>query len=537
MPPTPMPDVRRFVAADHRLPASEGGGSVGEVKRLLIPAMMLSFLVAAPAAEAVSRADARDAARQALRRELRQHGARLHVRSQPVTKGARVGQGGPPARLKRVKAKAWLFWLDQAPGAGFVHPSVLVLVDRRTGHVVRKQRLSWWPVVNGRRQFTTDRGRRVKPPPRRAHASIVPGFANDCVVTIGDRVDPYFLKGMAAINQAGTKHGMPVAAAQTPAELGAKIDELARRNPPCTDVMIYIAAHGYAPAAAGIPVDKVARSDKAQVQIKSTVSGAQPETLDVDQVRKVMHDRPSLSFKLVVESCFSGRWTVAMAEPNLRIVLTSSSATEVTFLAVTDPKQGHQVQGKLVLKGDDVTDADGAGDPPPFTKGVVNAIDDWAASDAERAKGEELGKALGYAGRHREGDKARFLGWQHGQTTDRTDERPHAKPPPPAPVAFSLDVNGSYRHIGPGDSETCWTVQTSPARPGATVHVTVTGPGVVAQPAAAVTDASGFAFVRVKINDYGTYHADVEVIATDGGRATGSEDVTVPVVQGTCPPP
>ena len=165
----------------------------------------------------------------------------------------------------------------------------------------------------------------------------------------------------------------------------------------------------------------------------------------------------------------------------------------------------------------------------------MKAIDDWAASAAERSKGEELGKALGYAGTHREGDRARTLGWQSGRTDDRTGERPHAQPPQPVP--YTLAVTPSYRHIGPDQSEVCFGVQTNPARPGADVRVQVSGPGVVAQSPLARTDANGFVLVRAPINQQGLYIAGIDVRAPDGATANTSSAVTVGPEQGTCPGP
>ena len=501
------------------------------MKRIVVVSLALLLLPALPhAAQAAGRADASKAANKALRKELRQNGVRMHAKR--VAKGARVGQGGPRALTRRVKRPAWLFWLDQAPGAGFQHASVLVLVDNRSSRVVRRKRLTWWPEVNGRRVFTTARGKKVRPKPK-ARASVVPGFKNDCIVTIGDRIDPYFLRGMGAMNALGQRHGMPVGAARRVADLGPTIDALAQRNPPCTDVMIYVAAHGYAPTGSNIP--DVAESDTGKVLVRSNKpgGGVDEEPFDTEQLKAIMRARPNLTFKLVVEACFAGMWTTAMAQPNLRVTLTSSRAGELTFLAVTDPRRGTQSKGKLELRGSEIGDPDDAGDPPPFTAGVVKAIDDWAASQEERAKGEELGKALGYAGVHREGDRARALGWQSGRTDDRTGERPHAQPP--QPVAYTLIVEGSYRHIGPGQSEVCFAVRTDPPRPGAEVRVQVAGPGVVAQPPLAFTDANGFVLVRAPINQLGLYTAGIDVRAPDGVAANRSSAVLVSSAQGTCP--
>jgi hypothetical protein len=122
---------------------------------------------------------------------------------------------------------------------------------------------------------------------------------------------------------------------------------------------------------------------------------------------------------------------------------------------------------------------------PPFTKGVTQAIEEWSEDAANQNK--DLGEATGHAGTHREGDRARGLGWQHGVTDDRTDERPPrqgcAQLPapslcqPPGQQAYEVSMTGSYRHIGPGSSEFCWDIRTVPPRPNAQVTVrTQSGP-------------------------------------------------------------
>lgn len=525
---------------------------------------------AAPGDAAVTRAQAQKVAERSLRTLLRSGDARLFAIARPLRRGSVVTEGGiPNTRVRRARRRgdtirarvpayrlrraAYMFWLDQAPGGGFQKPSVTVLVDRQSGRVVHRRSMSWWPVVNRRRIHTPDVRRRPRAvPPPAWSAAIVPGLRNDCIVTIGDRTDPYFLKGLAAVTARGQALGMRVAAAKHVRDLGPAIDRLARGDPPCTDVMIYVAAHGWGPLNSDVTLpngDPIAKSEKARVTIKSTVGGGvrptvTEETLDFDDVKKIIHDRPSLTFKLAVESCFSGRWTLLMAEPNLRITLTSSRTSEVTFLAVTHAQAGTQSKGELHF--DDsapVGTPDTADDPPPFTKGLVQALDEWSESPGERAKGEDLGKGLGYAGQHREGDRARTLGWQHGQTDDRTSARPHAQtgqqppPQPPGQVAYEVSVTGTYRHIGPGSSEVCWDIRTVPPRPEAQVTIRTSGPGVVNGGSQSLRlDDQGFARVRVAIDQLGTYESSADVVAGDGAARSGRGSVTVGSAQGTCPP-
>jgi hypothetical protein len=536
------------------------------MRRLGVGLVVLALAAAAPAAGAVTPQQARAVAERAItagpdagpfdssgpliepaaKRRLRPV-VEIHRLGRALKRGAKVGQGVEPARrAKRVKSRSFLLWGDYAPGAGFVHPSRLVLVDAATGRITLNRLIGWWPEVNGKRVFKRGRGRLARPRvgPVARSAALVPGFRNDCLVTIGDRTDPHFLKGIAAMTRSANSTGMPSAAAREVRDLGPAIDALARRDPPCKDVMIYIGGHGWAPKNSKIKVGDrdVAKSEKARVTIKAPGGGGNrpvEEPLDFDDVKKIIHARPHLSFKLVVESCFSGRWVTLMAEPNLRIALTSSGQSEVTFLAVTHAQRGMQVDGAIQWdESAPVGKADDPDDPPPFTKGLTEAVDDWAADPANQ--NGELGQALGYGGKHREGDRARALGWQHGKTDDRTDTRGvgPGEGGGGQPTPFTLTVTGTYRHIAPGSSETCWRIQTNPPRPNAVVTITVRGPNDYSQSRTDSTDASGVVQFRTPISQTGTYTAEVHATAEDGATASGSGSVVVNYpAPGTCPAP
>lgn len=530
------------------------------MQRLAVALAVVALGALAPAASAVTPQQARAVAEQAIAAgpdavPFEPHGAlfsarrrfrpvvEIHRLGRAVKPGALVGQGVErPRRGRRVRRRSFLFWGDYAPGAGFVHPSRIVLIDAATGNVAFNRLISWWPELNGKRVFARGRGRLARPNvgPVARTAALVPGFRSDCVVTIGDRTDPHFLKGMAAITRMANRTGMTSAGAQRVRDLGPTIDRLANGNPPCKDVMIYIAAHGWAPQNSTVKLpsgDPVARSDEARVTIKSKNRQGQvvEEDLDFDDVKRIIHNRPNLSFKLVVESCFSGRWTRMMAEPNLRITLTSSRASEVAFLAVTHAQKGRQVDGTLEWdQNAPVGPADAPDAPPPFTNGVTDAVQEW--SDNPANQNGELGQALGHAGKNRQGDRARALGWQHGQTDDRTDTRGIGPGGSGQSTPFSINISPSYRHIGPGSSETCWGVQTNPARPNAQVTITVSGSSYSVSRTDA-TNSSGFVRLRTPINQYGTYNASVNVTAEDGATASGNSSVTVAPAQGTCPAP
>ena len=43
-----------------------------------------------------------------------------------------------------------MYWGDLAPGGGFGRPSILFMLDRRTGRRVRLEGYGWQPLINGR---------------------------------------------------------------------------------------------------------------------------------------------------------------------------------------------------------------------------------------------------------------------------------------------------------------------------------------------------------------------------------------------------
>ena len=91
----------------------------------------------------------------ALRRPL---GARTTLNQDGPGPGERVtvrrNQFGATLTIhlsrRRIGRSAWLFWEDLQPYAEFAHPSLLILIDARTGRVLGAHGLAWEPLVDGR---------------------------------------------------------------------------------------------------------------------------------------------------------------------------------------------------------------------------------------------------------------------------------------------------------------------------------------------------------------------------------------------------
>ena len=100
---------------------------------------------------------------------------------------------------------------------------------------------------------------------------------------------------------------------------------------------------------------------------------------------------------------------------------------------------------------------------------------------------------------------------------------------PPASPTFTLTTTATYRHIAPGSSEVCVTINTTPAQTGASYQLGISGPGVVGPSTLSGTLSGGVAVVRIPINQFGTYAGSGSV-----GSQSFTFSVNVTSAQGTC---
>ena len=134
--------------------------------------------------------------------------------------------------LPRLGRKVWMFWADYVPYAHFTHPSELILIDDRTGRVIRQELTGWYPLVDGRRPaflrspaaYNNERWqvfRRVdqtSSAPSPATSTRVPAsilgppptqtlpaglFDEDCILLVGSHRDPHFAKDFSTMRELG----------------------------------------------------------------------------------------------------------------------------------------------------------------------------------------------------------------------------------------------------------------------------------------------------------------------------------------------
>ena len=556
----------------------------------LVLVVVVAGLASVQPAVAVSRAKAQKAALSALKASKVAGPVIVFGLPKPLPKGSAVSEAGSgPSRRgkttvaadgigsivtftetqKRLPAGTWLFWMDLAPYAHFEHPSVMVLIGSN-GKVVRKQTLAWWPLVNGKapafftppgyastryRVFshgvTATRARRTALGLAATSAMTASKFPNDCIILASDEVDPNFAGDRKAIAATATALGIPLERATSGTDLEAKVAKLSSASPACTDVIIYLDAHGYPAPGSNFAhpsgTGNIPESAHAQVALQHVEFHVGPgpfvtttvksNTLDATDVRKVMAAHMNLTFKLVVDACFSGRWSELSDQSNLRVILAASRNDQMSFgYIANNANYAMQSQTNAVITNVagstanvTVTNTYQAGG---FTNAVTSGLATWLAMPGSDDLAQGLVTAFNGSSTI---DASQIVGITVPGLSNFVISRPHA---PPGGTGFTVTVTMTYRHISPGKSEVCIRITTKPPRARARVHVRVSGPGVVSGGDQSLTlGDDGTLFIRIPIDQYGDYAAGADVTAAPGDLATGAGQEAVSAAQGDCPAP
>ena len=343
--------------------------------------------------------------------------------------------GGPIPR------SAWLYWEDLAPDGEFMHPSVLLLIDDRSGHILRRAPMAWYPLIDGKPPSFLSSATAYASPKyhvysrwatlrkaRAAHAAVSraarplgipraltapPNLSKDCMVTIGDRVESLFVGDFQLMTLIAGELHLKKYDAATVSDLDVKIDQARRAG--CKDVLIVISGHGYPATGTKFHATDhagndyvVPTSDHAQVAIKNVFSKdakgndvVSQSTIDAVDLRRLMNDyrQLGLTFKLVVSACFSGRWRELGDVSNLRFIGTSSrndqfswayAVPSTTIGPITfhyDFPLGHQSQGVFTATGGTIEKhTHNPTRATEFLNGILWGLDFWAHSEADRAQ-------------------------------------------------------------------------------------------------------------------------------------------------------
>jgi hypothetical protein len=442
----------------------------GRFKLVLIGiALLVAAAVVAPPADALTRRQADSVALRILQPK-RSHGL-VTVFGTPgkLAAGQTIGEAnlfGKDPTPVRLTHPGWLFWEDLFSGALFVHPNVMLVVDDRTGRVVLRRSIGTYPLIGGKDPpfFGAVGARnklfaRIPPKPRSKkhgkHARAAAGgalalpagsLAHDCLFVIGDRTKAnnapiLFGNSMDAIEGEAQKVGLYWREASDLFDLRAKIN--AATDPSgsvkCTDVMLFIAGHGSPAMNTPIPKNP---GFIAPGSPTPEVSLGDDTTIDDSDLSSLLKDFPYSTFKVVIFSCFSGRFVPVVKDiPNLAVIVTSSSATQFSWGYITANYQG--ANGFAQNSGTVV--ANPLKDPkqlPGFTSGLIGGFETIIHAPGDvSSTGGGLANILNLDGtRLTTNDFTSVLGWVNTQTLlgpNKPAQRP--QPMPPAPTTNAAD--------------------------------------------------------------------------------------------------
>lgn len=293
----------------------------------------------------------------------------------------------------RLGKRSWLYWQDLAPYAGFEHRSVMLVIDDRTGRVLRRKKLLYYPIVNGKRPaylrsakaYSRKRYRafermtvripvdgpdanavqllphRAAPiwesvgPPRSPSGPAFDSkgaFKDDCMYLVGELDDPLFKRDFKAMARFGKEHGLrpfyandlgrspsrfrpsPAFASEgTPASLKEDVKHLVDQKG-CRDILIFAAGHGSSKDQT--PEAQVSMTGSASRTANGGRAQVKPH-LTPETIKKVVKAFPTTTFKLKIMSCYSGRFRSELETgsgelpPNVLVVETSAGADQLSY--------------------------------------------------------------------------------------------------------------------------------------------------------------------------------------------------------------
>ncbi|HUA12533.1 MAG TPA: hypothetical protein VMA83_11070 [Solirubrobacteraceae bacterium] len=280
----------------------------------------------------------------------------------PLSASDDVNQAKPgTSQVRTLGKREWLFWLDPAYGERFSHASTILLLDNRTGKVAAKQKIEWWPLVDGKPAafYTSEKEResgadkrfrvyanlpaskfsratraargnaiRVSHAPI-AHASNT--YSDSCLVLAGNLDD--FPDDFTNIATYFGDLGVEGFRMPSTEDLGAFIKKLPSK---CKDVIIYLSGHEGHEGGIIAPA-KVKRKTITQVNGKHVFGWeekVEDQIITVRSITEAIKSNAARTFKVIVDACYSGLVIAAIEKAKLAnalVAAASSGSTESSW--------------------------------------------------------------------------------------------------------------------------------------------------------------------------------------------------------------
>jgi hypothetical protein len=269
----------------------------------------------------------------------------------PLRSGTVIDAADGGMRRLTVKRRARLFWEDLGHGVLFPHPSILLLLDAKSGAVLAERRMTSFPLIDGRAPpfLRTSKAylgaldavydRRPLKKFRlagRSPASVAaPDFSADGMVTVGARDDPALQYDFTHVDEYAKDLKLDNVAAEPSAKgLTDAIGKLADQGK--TDILIFLGGHGYAAPGEGRSYtddhgQQISEPESKAPKILLKDNGDTAELITAGELARIIGKFPKLTFKVVIDSCHSGRWLDPIgALSNVKVILTSTDIRNVS---------------------------------------------------------------------------------------------------------------------------------------------------------------------------------------------------------------
>jgi hypothetical protein len=267
-------------------------------------------------------------------------GAEVHVfaTNGALARGTVVSQAGAGVRKVKLRRPAYLFWEDIGYGQLFPHPSQLLLVDARTGKVAARRDFTTYPLIDGKPLWFPPSASAYTNRPLATAPGRKPDLGKDGLITIGQREDPAFKADFEYATELAKQLGLDKDDAKPSGEgLKEAIERMIAKGK--NDIVLFIGGHGY-PEKDEYYTDekgqkqlKAAGSEKPKLNLDVSKDGKYGEALTSTQLADILRKFPQVHFKVIVDSCYSGRFYDDLKKlDNVSVGMTDANAKQPSIV-------------------------------------------------------------------------------------------------------------------------------------------------------------------------------------------------------------
>jgi len=234
---------------------------------------------------------------------------------------------------RHIENPTWFFWIDNDPKAEFAHPNTFVFIDAQNGNIVTTNE-EWWPVLNDEslwieyeEYWDIDNWAfcYFETPFNLSQTSSLEELeSTDCLTLEGD---------VGAVVISGSGGYFEDNADKMAEAFGDKGYDVEKRKPPNNNIEDFEDA-----------IKKLADKGKKDIIIYISSHGSPTPTIVMgnknlrkEKFIEILNNYSHVTFKIIIQSCFSGAWIPILKEcPNVITIYTSCKKDEHSHSAKPD---------------------------------------------------------------------------------------------------------------------------------------------------------------------------------------------------------